>query len=104
MSLKPSNLEEFAQSLRLASDSQLADFDGQILDLLDCEELAQHYSDLLADLEEKAEKKYPTNEPWRWAEFVEALLSEKDQRRDKLRERALRVNAANLPPALEYDL
>jgi len=98
------DLAEWAQSLRVASDSQLADFGGEILDLLDCEPLAEHYSDLLRDLEKSTDKTFPTNEPWRWSEYVEALVSEKEQQLEKLRERALKVNAVEIPPALEYDL
>lgn len=106
--MRPLDLTEWAQSLRRASDSQIADFGLEILDLIDREPLADRYTELIELLERATEKTFDPPNPDRlpecWGGYVESLVKEKDERRDKLRERALRVNAANLPPALEYDL
>lgn len=106
--MRPFDLAEWAQSLRMASDSQIADFGREVLDLIDLEPLADRYTELIELLERATEKTFDLPNPDRlpecWGGYVESLVKEKDERRDKMRERALRINAAEIPPPLEYDL
>jgi len=106
--MRPFDLTEWAQSLRLASDSQLAEFGAEVLDLIDREPMADLYLELIESLEKATSKKFEPPNPDRlpecWGEYVEALVSAKETRLEKMRERALRINAAEIPPFLEYDL
>lgn len=113
--MTPLDLSEWAQSLRTASDSQVADFAGEVLDLIDLEPEAMRFRALVEALEkatdEKIEPRDPDDIPWRWGEKIEALVKASEDQKEAAKlayenrlERAGKINRAEMSPKLEYDL
>lgn len=113
--MKPLDLAEWAQSLRTASDSQIADFAVEVLELIDLEPEAMRFRALVEELEKATDHKIDPKDPdeisWRWGEYVEALVSKIDDHKEaaKLayenrRDRAKKINRAEMSPKQEYDL
>jgi len=108
------DLLEWAQSLRLASDSQLAEFGREVLDLIDLEPVALRFTELTEDLEKTFETKFdakPEEEAWRWSEHIREVSAELDEMKEAKRhaylvklDRAEKVCRAGAASGLEYDL
>lgn len=83
--MKPLDLSEFAQSLRLASDTQVADFAEEILELVAGGERLEFLESEVVDVIEKACDKWK-DKPDKAAEWLvdrEQLLSELEDTLDK---------------------
>lgn len=103
--MKPLDLSEWAQALRVVSEDSLAQFGLEVLELID-RDVSEQYWELIERLEKVTGTKLnPEGEWWRLVEKIEDTYGASKERKEAKAERAKKICAAKmLPKPLEYDL